>query len=125
MTIKTINPVDEEVLKEYENITETELKNKIKKSREGFSKWKTDIKNRSNFLHLLSEQLRKNKQYLAKVATTEMGKPMKESLAEVEKCAWVMEFYGDNGDVFLNPEIINTDARKSFISFEPIGVIGS
>ncbi len=125
MTIKTINPVNEEVLKEYENITETELKNKIKKSREGFSKWKTDIKNRSNFLHLLSEQLRKNKQDLAKVATTEMGKPIKESLAEVEKCAWVMEFYGDNGDVFLNPEIINTDARKSFISFEPIGIIGS
>ena len=54
-----------------------------------------------------------------------MGKPLKESLAEVEKCAWAMEFYGDNGEMFLNQEVMNTDARKSFVSFEPIGIIAS
>ncbi len=54
-----------------------------------------------------------------------MGKAIKESLSEVEKCAWVMEFYADNGSVFLHDEIANTDARRSFIVFEPIGVIGS
>ncbi|MDE1769609.1 MAG: NAD-dependent succinate-semialdehyde dehydrogenase [Thaumarchaeota archaeon] len=125
MSIKTINPATEEIIKEYPVITESELKNKITKSREAFSKWKVDPKKRSMFLHLLSEELRKNKEYLAKIATQEMGKPLKESLAEVEKCAWAMEFYGDNGEVFLNQEVINTDARKSFISFEPIGIIAS
>jgi len=125
MSIKTINPATEETIKEYPVITEDDLKNKIAKSREAFSKWKIDPKKRSMFLHLLSEELRKNKDYLAKVATQEMGKPLKESLAEVEKCAWAMEFYGDNGEVFLNQEVINTDARKSFISFEPIGIIAS
>jgi len=125
MSIKTINPTTEEIIAEYQNITETDLKNKIAKSREAFSKWKTDSKNRAMFLHLLSEELRKNKESLAKVATQEMGKPLKESLAEVEKCAWVMEFYGDNGETFLNPESVNTDARKSFIAFEPIGIIAS
>ena len=125
MTIQTINPSTEALLAEYQNITESELKNRVKKSREGFSKWKADIKNRTTFLHLLSEELRKNKQDLANTATKEMGKPIKESLAEVEKCAWVMEFYGDNGEVFLSPEVINTDARKSFLAFEPIGIIGS
>src|SRR5574337_1534824 len=125
MSIKTINPATEEMIAEYQNITETDLKNKVAKSREAFSKWKTDPKKRSMFLHILSEELQKNKESLAKVATQEMGKPLKESLAEVEKCAWAMEFYGDNGETFLNPEIINTDARKSFVTFDPIGVIAS
>ena len=125
MSIKTINPATEEIIAEYQNITESDLKNKIAKSRDAFSKWKTDSKNRAMFLHLLSEELRKNKESLAKVATQEMGKPLKESLAEVEKCAWVMEFYGDNGETFLNPESVNTDARKSFVAFEPIGIIAS
>lgn len=125
MSIKTINPVTEEVIEEYQVITESELKSKIAKSRETYSKWKIDSKKRSMFLHLLSEELRKNSMSLAKTATKEMGKPLKESLAEVEKCAWVMEFYGDNGETFLNQEVINTDARKSFISFEPIGIIAS
>jgi acyl-CoA reductase-like NAD-dependent aldehyde dehydrogenase len=125
MSVKTINPTTEEMILEYPIITEIELKNKITKSREAFSKWKVDPKRRSMFLHLLSEELRNNKEYLAKIATQEMGKPLKESLAEIEKCAWAMEFYGDNGEVFLNQEVINTDARKSFISFEPIGIIAS
>ena len=125
MSIKTINPATEETIREYPVITEGELKNKIAKSREAFSKWKVDPKKRSTFLHILSEELRKNKESLAKIATQEMGKPLKESIAEVEKCAWAMEFYGDNGEVFLNQEVINTDARKSFVSFEPIGIIAS
>ncbi|MHB8602990.1 MAG: NAD-dependent succinate-semialdehyde dehydrogenase [Nitrosotalea sp.] len=125
MSIKTINPVTEEIIAEYQNITESDLKNKVAKSRDAFSKWKSDSKNRAMFLHLMAEGLRKNKESLAKVATQEMGKPLKESLAEVEKCAWAMEFYGDNGETFLTPEIINTDARKSFVAFQPIGVIAS
>ena len=54
-----------------------------------------------------------------------MGKVIKESKSEVEKCAWAIEYYADNGKSFLNDEIINTDARKTFITFQPIGVIGS
>jgi acyl-CoA reductase-like NAD-dependent aldehyde dehydrogenase len=76
-------------------------------------------------VHALADELRKNKTDLARIMTKEMGKPIKESLSEVEKCAWVMEVYGDNGEIFLNSELINTDARKSVLSFEPIGIIGS
>lgn len=125
MTIKSINPATEEVLAEYENITQEELLNKVKTAKTRFLDWKKDIKRRTDFLHIFSDVLRKNKQQLAMVATKEMGKTIKESLSEVEKCAWVMEFYADNGSVFLHDEVVNTDARKSFISFEPIGVIGS
>jgi len=125
VTIKSINPATEEVLAEYENITKDELLEKVKGAKNRFLDWKKDIKRRTDFLHIFSDVLRKNKQQLAMIATKEMGKAIKESLSEVEKCAWVMEFYADNGSVFLHDEVINTDARKSFISFEPIGVIGS
>jgi succinate-semialdehyde dehydrogenase/glutarate-semialdehyde dehydrogenase/succinyl-CoA reductase len=54
-----------------------------------------------------------------------MGKTIKESIGEVEKCAWALEFYADHASSFLSEEILNTDARKSFITFEPLGVIGS
>jgi succinate-semialdehyde dehydrogenase/glutarate-semialdehyde dehydrogenase/succinyl-CoA reductase len=54
-----------------------------------------------------------------------MGKVIKESLSEVEKCAWAMEYYADHGSIFTTDEVVNTDARKSFITFEPLGVIGS
>ncbi len=125
MSFSTINPSSEEVLAQYQNITDDELSDKVRRSKNAFTKWKGDIKKRANLLHLISEELRKNKDSLAKVATREMGKPLKESLAEVEKCAWVMEFYGDNGEVFLSPESVNTDARKSLVIFEPLGIIGS
>jgi len=125
MTIKSINPATEEILAEYENITTEELLAKVKTAKTRFSDWKKDFKRRTDFLHIFSDVLRKNKQQLAMIATKEMGKAIKESLSEVEKCAWVMEFYADNGSVFLHDEVVNTDARKSFISFEPIGVIGS
>ena len=54
-----------------------------------------------------------------------MGKAIRESRSEVEKCAWVMEYFADNGKTFTNDEVVNTDARKSFITFQPLGVIGS
>ena len=125
MTVKTVNPATEEVIAEYEIISKEKISESVKKSRAAFSEWKKDIKKRAAFVHTLADELRKNKTDLACVATKEMGKPIKEALSEVEKCAWAMEFYGDNGDIFLNPEIVNTDARKSFLSFEPIGIIGS
>ncbi len=125
MTVKTINPTTEEVIAEYEVISKEKISEAVKKSRTAFGDWKKDIKKRAAFVHTVADELRKNKTDLARVATKEMGKPIKEALSEVEKCAWAMEFYGDNGDIFLNPEVVNTDARKSFLSFEPIGIIAS
>jgi succinate-semialdehyde dehydrogenase/glutarate-semialdehyde dehydrogenase/succinyl-CoA reductase len=76
-------------------------------------------------LYSFANELRKNLQNLANTATEEMGKTIKESRSEVEKCAWVIEYFADNGKIFASDEVINTDARKSIIALEPIGVIGS
>jgi succinate-semialdehyde dehydrogenase/glutarate-semialdehyde dehydrogenase/succinyl-CoA reductase len=97
----------------------------VGKARRAFPEWKKDYEKRRSYIYELVEYLKKNKIELAKVATSEMGKTIKESSGEVEKCAWALEFYADHGDSFLADEVLNTDARKSFLTFEPLGVIGS
>ena len=97
----------------------------VGKARRAFPEWKKDYEKRRSYIYVLVEYLKKNKMELAKIATSEMGKTIKESSGEVEKCAWALEFYADHGDSFLADEVLNTDARKSFLTFEPLGVIGS
>ncbi len=97
----------------------------VGKARRAFPEWKKDYEKRRSYIYNLVEYLKKNKMEMAKVATSEMGKTIKESIGEVEKCAWALEYYADNGDSLLADEVLNTDARKSFLTFEPLGVIGS
>ena len=123
--IKTINPATEEIIQEYEIMTKEQINDKVKKARKTFQDWKKDTSRRTDLLHDFANELRKDKETLAKTATTEMGKPIKEARSEVEKCAWVMEYYADNGQIFSTDEVVNTDARKTVIKFQPIGVIGS
>lgn len=75
--------------------------------------------------YAFAKEFRENKENLAKTAILEMGKAIKESMSEVEKSACAIEYFADNGKMFTNGEVINTDARKSTITFEPLGVIGS
>ncbi|MGN6633572.1 MAG: aldehyde dehydrogenase family protein [Nitrososphaeraceae archaeon] len=121
----TINPATEQVDDTYEIMTKEQISEKTKKAQQAFSEWKTDIQKRADHLHDFAQELRKNKEELAKKVTKEMGKAIKESRSEVEKCAWVMDYFADNGRVFITDEVINTDARKSSVVFEPLGVIGS
>ena len=98
---------------------------RVKLAGKTFVEWQRDYEKRRSYIYNLVNYLKKNKTNLAKVATSEMGKSLKESISEVEKCAWALEFYADHGDSFLANEILNTDARKSFLTFEPLGIIGS
>jgi acyl-CoA reductase-like NAD-dependent aldehyde dehydrogenase len=124
-TIKTINPATEQVLNEYEIMTKDQINGKVKKAQIAFQDWKKDASKRIDLLHDFANQLRKDKENLAKRATNEMGKAIKEARSEVEKCAWVTEYYADNGQILSTDEVVNTDARKTVIRFQPIGVIGS
>jgi succinate-semialdehyde dehydrogenase/glutarate-semialdehyde dehydrogenase len=71
----------------------------------------------------LAELLKQKKEKLGALMTQEMGKPIKQSIAEAEKCAWVCEYYADNAERFLSKKEISTDSKKSFISFQPIGLV--
>jgi succinate-semialdehyde dehydrogenase/glutarate-semialdehyde dehydrogenase/succinyl-CoA reductase len=123
--VKTINPATEEVLNEYKIMTKEQINDKVKKAQITFQDWKKDAGKRADLLHDFANQLRKDKENLAKRATNEMGKAIKEARSEVEKCVWAMEYYADNGQIFSTDEVVNTDARKTVIRFQPIGVIGS
>jgi acyl-CoA reductase-like NAD-dependent aldehyde dehydrogenase len=123
--IETINPATEEVLKEYDIINEEQIRETVRRARNEFVEWKKDIDKRADHLYSFANELRKNKENLAKTATMEMGKSIKESRAEIDKCAWTVEYFADHGKIFSKDEVVNTDARKSIVTFEPLGVIGS
>jgi succinate-semialdehyde dehydrogenase/glutarate-semialdehyde dehydrogenase/succinyl-CoA reductase len=123
--VKTINPATEQVLNEYKIMTKEQINDKVKKAQIAFQDWRKDESKRTDLLHDFATQLRKDKENLARNATNEMGKAIKEARSEVEKCAWVIEYYADNGQILSTDEVINTDARKTVIRFQPIGVIGS
>ena len=124
-TVVTVNPANERVIHEYENMTNEQVTKIVDKSRTAFREWKGDIRKRSMILLRLAEQLRKDKESLARIASEEMGKPIKESRSEIEKCAWAVEFYSYNGDILLNNESLNSDANKTMITFQPLGVVAS
>jgi acyl-CoA reductase-like NAD-dependent aldehyde dehydrogenase len=123
--LTTINPATEQVINTYEIVTKEQINEKTKKAHDAQLDWKKDIQKRADHIHDFAQELRKNKEELARKVTQEMGKAIKEARSEVEKCAWVMDYFADNGKIFINDEVINTDARKSIITFEPLGVIGS
>ncbi|MEO9320481.1 MAG: NAD-dependent succinate-semialdehyde dehydrogenase [Nitrososphaera sp.] len=124
--IQTINPATGKVIQNYENAQPDAVSRMVKDGREAFAKWKKlDILERAEYMRKLGRVMRKNREDYGRTVTEEMGKPIKQSMAEIEKCAWVCDYYAEHAEVFLRDEIIPTEFRKSFVSFEPLGVIAS
>ena len=123
---ETINPATGKTLRRYKSSTKADVDKAVAKAKKAFEKWRQlSPAKRAVYLERTAKTLRAQKEKLARIITQEMGKPIKESLPEVTKCAWALEYYAENGPKFLNPEIIKTDATDSYVSFEPLGVIGS
>ncbi|HXX96565.1 MAG TPA: NAD-dependent succinate-semialdehyde dehydrogenase, partial [Candidatus Bathyarchaeia archaeon] len=125
MKVTTINPATEQTLEEYEAMASDDINNVVQKAKQSFQEWRNNMQKRAAFLYNVAHLFRKDKERLAKVITLEMGKAIKEARSEVDKCAWVMEYYADYGGNFIADEATNTDARKSFIVFQPLGVVAS
>ena len=124
--IQTINPATGKILATYENSKPEEVSGKVKAAREAFVMWKKlDISERAEYMRRLGRVMRKNREEYARLVTEEMGKPIRQSLAEIEKCAWVCDYYAEHAETFLRDEVIPTEFRKSFVSFEPLGVVAS
>lgn len=122
--MKAINPANGKLIKEYPEHTPEEVSSIIERANYTFFKWKkVSFDDRSRLMRGIAEILRKNMNDYARLMSLEMGKIIKESRAEIEKCAWVCDYYAENGEQFLADEIVETDAAKSFISFEPLGVV--
>lgn len=123
-TVITINPATEEKIAEYERTTVSEAKNKIALSKKAFHNWKqTSFEERASLMRNLANIFQKNKETLALLVTQEMGKTLDQSRKEIEKCAWVCNYYADNAEMLLRNVNVKTEATKSYVAFQPIGVV--
>jgi succinate-semialdehyde dehydrogenase/glutarate-semialdehyde dehydrogenase len=122
--MKAINPATGELIREYKDHTPDEVTDIIQSVHDEFLSWReTSFAERKKLMLKAADVLREKKEGYARVITLEMGKTIKESRAEVEKCAWVCEYYAENAEKFLADEIVETDASKSMVAFEPMGVV--
>ena len=113
-----------ELIKEYKEMTLEEVNDTIEKSHEAFLGWrKENLANRAKLMKKAGQILLDNLDEYATLMAHEMGKPISQGRAEVEKCSKVCSYYADNAKEFLNPEIIKTEAKKSYVTFQPLGVI--
>ncbi len=124
--IQSVNPTTGKSLRKLKTSTKRDVEKAVGKARRSFEKWREFSPSRRGvYLERTAKTLRAQKEKLGRLITLEMGKTVRESVSEVNKCAWALEYYAQNGEKFLNPEAAKTDATDSYIAFEPLGVIAS
>jgi len=124
MAIQTINPARGTVEKTFNKYSSERILTIIEEADKAFLLWReTDFRTRKKLLNNAAEVIRNKKEEYAQIITIEMGKPITQSIAEVEKCAWVCNYYADNAESFLINEHITTDASESYVEFNPLGII--
>lgn len=124
MSLQSINPYNNLLIKEFEEYGDEKLEPILDSSETGFHRWKeTSFDKRKSLMGKAGALLRRNSLEYASAITSEMGKPIRESIAEVEKCAWVCDYYAEYAQQFLQTENVITDADISYISYEPLGTI--
>ena len=122
--LTSINPANNKPILTYDETSSEESLKIISLADDAFTIWKeTSFAHRSALMKNAARVLRENSEEYSVLMTMEMGKPILQSRAEVEKCAWVCDYYAENAEMFLEDEIIKTEATKSFVSYQPIGVI--
>ncbi len=123
-TIQSINPATEEVIASYDLADESEIDRALEQSDTAFRKWRrTPVQERQSRTRQLAAVLREKKSELAKVITSEMGKPIAEAEAEIEKCAWNCETYAEIGASLLADKPAPSAASESYVQFLPLGPI--
>jgi succinate-semialdehyde dehydrogenase / glutarate-semialdehyde dehydrogenase len=124
MTVTTVDPSTGQPLAAYEETTVEELDGLLARAHSAAEGWRrTPPTERADGLRRLATALRERQEELAWLATKEMGKPLLESRAEVEKCARTCEWYADHAPAFLEPEEVVTEALRSFVVPVPLGVL--
>lgn len=124
MGIQSINPLTNQVIKDYEEHTEQQIQDTITKADTTYLKWKkTSFEERSRLMHKAADVLRKNKEKYGQIMTDEMGKTKKEGIAEAEKCALACDYYAQHAASFLADEPLKVDEGEAYIAYDPIGTV--
>ncbi|NBB85745.1 MAG: aldehyde dehydrogenase family protein [Bacteroidetes bacterium] len=124
MSIDSRNPATEETVAQYDELTDAALDAKLQRAADAFAAHRrTALAERSERLRAAADILEDRAEAFGRLMTQEMGKPLAQATAEAEKCAWVCRYYAGNGADMLRPEIIQTDASKSYIAYQPLGPV--
>jgi len=124
MPISSINPATGEVLKTFEALNERELEEKLSRAAAVFREHRrTTFHDRAAMMNRAAEILESEKKSFARTMSLEMGKPINAAIQEAEKCAWVCRYYAENAERHLTDEHVATNATRSFVCFQPLGVV--
>lgn len=124
MAIISHNPATGEILKEFPPLSSDELQQKLLKSRQAYLSWKgLNYSTRAERLRKVAILLKERKTEYAKLISLEMGRPAHIAISEIEKSVWGLEYYAEKAEQFLTPKLIATEASKSYVRFDPLGII--
>ena len=124
MPIQSINPSNGEIVQTYHEMSIDEVSQIIDEVNITQLTWrKSRISDRSKLMKNAAQILKDKKEEFAILMAQEMGKPIREGRAETEKCAWVCDYYAENSENFLKEEFVETEASKSYVTFQPIGIV--
>ncbi|MEJ2881080.1 NAD-dependent succinate-semialdehyde dehydrogenase [Pedobacter sp. GR22-6] len=124
MSINAINPVNGKIIKSYKEATEDTVRRKIEQTHKAWINWReSSFEDRTRLMNSLAAQLHNQRDSLANLMALEMGKPLKDGLAEINKCQGVCEYYASNAAAFLKDQQVETEATKSYVSFQPLGIV--
>lgn len=124
MALTSLNPATGIIIREYDEMPEQEIGKILAAVAETFSSWRTrSFAERAKPMRAAATLLKERSTMYGRLMAEEMGKPIKQGVAEAEKCAWVCDYYADNAEQFLAREYIGTDASRSFVTFQPLGTV--
>src|SRR6266850_694689 len=124
MAIASINPATGQVLRTFEPLSAAQIETKLQLAADTFPKFRRlSFTERGRMMSRAGEILESEKETLGRLMTSEMGKTFKSAAAEAVKCAWVCRHYAENAERFLADEVVETPAKRSFIRYQPLGVV--
>jgi succinate-semialdehyde dehydrogenase / glutarate-semialdehyde dehydrogenase len=124
MAIASINPATGELLQSFQPLSEAAVEAKLALASATFPKFRAlPFPERAAMMSRAAEILETEKEDLGRVMTTEMGKTFRSAVDEAAKCAWACRYYAENAERFLADEIVETNARRSYVRYQPLGIV--
>jgi succinate-semialdehyde dehydrogenase/glutarate-semialdehyde dehydrogenase len=124
MAIATVNPATGQLVKSFDPMTDAQVEGKIQRAALTFPKFRSlPFAERAGMMNKAGDILESEKNELASLMTTEMGKTLRSAVDEAAKCAWACRYYAEHAERMLADEVIATTASRSFIRYQPLGVI--
>lgn len=124
MKFKSVFPFNGEIISEHELMNDKAIEQVVQATEKGYKKWKQlSFEQRSNVFIKVANILKRDTEIFATLITNEMGKVLAESKAEIEKCAYVCEYYAEHAEQFLKDEPHEAGYKKSYVAYEPVGAV--